>query len=162
MTNTEHAFAHLLGLTAVDAQKGHGSFIHFSLADSGDQSKETAWVCIYMCHWRIVDQGTEMAHSESSDSEILAAASRIDGRRLESIVLHKYVTPDGIRHGASLVFEHRLTVKLYQYDHTSEVDSMFSSRGTSGSWASYESDGTIETKKEAEQDEPQQPPLAAL
>jgi hypothetical protein len=151
MMTPEQAFAHLLGLTAFDAQKGHGSFIHFSLATTGDPSKESAWICIYMCHWRILDQGTEIAHSESQDADIQAAASRIDGRRLESIVLHQYVTPDGIRYGASLIFEQRLTVKLYQYDHTSEVDSIFSSRGASGSWASYESNGTIETKQEAEQ-----------
>jgi hypothetical protein len=152
MTNPQGAFSHLLGLTAFDAKKGHGSFVTFSLSASAEPKEESGFVWIYMCDWRIYDHGNEIAHSESPDADIDAAVSRIDGRRLTSIALSQYVTPDGLRHGATLVFEDRLNVNLYEYEHITEVETIFSTRGRSGTWASYQSDGSIEiNEEEAEQ-----------
>jgi|JI6StandDraft_1071083.scaffolds.fasta_scaffold113646_2 hypothetical protein len=151
MTNPQQAFSHLLGLTANDVKKGHGSFVTFSLTASEVSKEEDSFVWIYMCHWRILDHGAEIAHSESPDHDIHAAVSRIDGRRLTAIALNQYLTSDGLRHGASLNFDDGLTVKLYQYDHTTEMETIFRIRSASGVWASYQSDGTIEINEEADQ-----------
>jgi hypothetical protein len=151
MKNPQEAFSHLLGLRAFGAKRGHGSFVTFSLAPTCEPNIKSCFVWVYMCCWKILDHGTALAHSESPDSDIDAAVSRINEMKLEGIVLHQYVIPDGLRHGASLMFEQGLVMKLFQYEKYTDVEPIFSTRNDSGIWTSFQSNGSIHINPDAEQ-----------
>ncbi len=145
-------FVPLLGLYPFAAAKGHGSFVTFSLTTTPDAPREEYFIWIFMCGWKLRQSGEELAHCESSDDEIMAAVARLNGARLEQLVLHEYVTPEGLRYGASLVFEERLIMRLYQYEGCSPEEELFKMCDATGTWISYLADGTIEkTIKECQE-----------
>ena len=87
MNESATLFAPLIGLFPFAAAKGNGSFITFSLTTTPKAPSEEGYIWIYMCDWRIFEAGVELAHSESSDSEIAAAVAELNGRKLEGLVL---------------------------------------------------------------------------
>ena len=149
MSASPSLFSPLLGLYPFDAKKGHGSFVTFSLTTTPNSPVEEFYFWIYMCSWRIREAGSELAHSESTVSEIISAVSALNGRKLEGLVLHSYVTPERLFLGASLIFTGRLTIKLDQYEDAPADDPIFMTRNADRTWISYLSDGAIETERKA-------------
>jgi hypothetical protein len=109
-------FLPLVGLVPFTAKKGHGSFVTFSLTSTPESPVEEFYFWVYLCYWWIRTADGELAHCESTDDEIVSAVSELNGRKLNEIVLHDYVTQDGLFHGASLSFAGDLTMKLCQYE----------------------------------------------
>ncbi|OYW97252.1 MAG: hypothetical protein B7Z14_18215, partial [Bosea sp. 32-68-6] len=103
-------FAPLLGLPCWNVRKGRGSFLTFEFGDPALEVREpiaptttasgkimASWrrrtvrpigewhLWIYCCNWRCSARGSEIAHSESEDEKIEAAAAELDGQRLRSV-----------------------------------------------------------------------------
>ena len=136
----------LVGLFAFDAKKGHGSFVTFGLTTTPESAVEEFYFWIYLCNWWIRTGDSELAHGESTDDEIVSAVSALNGRKLNKIVLHNNITQDGLFHGASLIFDGDLTMKLCQYEHSCPEDAIFMTRNAAKDWVLCYSDGSINTK----------------
>ena len=150
----------LAGLSVFDAQKGYASCVTFSLTSTPAAPVEEFYFWIRMCHWTMRLAGKELAHSESNDETIEAAAAMLNGRRLEQIELTKWVTPKGIFHGGMLWFEEDLTMQLQQYERTKgqPYDGIFSTRNKK-QWVVYRRDGSVAVER-IEGDEPMLPPAS--
>jgi hypothetical protein len=133
----------ILGLYPYEAYKGVGSTVILRLSRTPDTSVEAAYVRIEMCGWWIRESCKEIAHSESSDAEIVAAVLALKGKRLNEITLLKFVTQDGVFHGAELFFDDRITMKLQQYEDSPADHSIFVARNSAWKWISYNADGQI-------------------
>jgi len=136
---------------ARNVRKGHGSFVTFDLEGEGDGHEFFVWV--YLCGWRIQERGKELAHCESTDEEIHAATSRLEGLKLTSIALQQFFTETGMWHGATFFFEERLTMRLFQYEEPlssgpDEVDTLFMVADKKVTWFCYNADGSTEVSEE--------------
>ncbi len=141
-------FAPLLGCSVFDAKKGYGSFVTFSLTRTPDAPTEEFYFWVYLCDWEIREPGRELAHSESEVDELISAVSALNGKRLERLNFHQWLSREGVLHGVSLVFEPGLYMKLYQYRDSSPDDEIFLMKSAAGEWTSYMSNGGIETERE--------------
>jgi hypothetical protein len=146
MSASPALFRPLVGLSAFDAKKGYGSFVTFSLTSTPESPVEEFYFWVYLCYWWIRTEESELAHCESTDEEIASAVSELNGRKLNEIVLHDYVTPDGLFHGASLSFAGDLTMKLCQYEDNTPEKAIFMTRNVAKDWVSYYSDGSVDTE----------------
>lgn len=142
-------FLPLIGLVPFNAKKGHGSFVTFGLTTTPESPVEEFYFWIYLCNWWIRTTDSELAHCESSDDEIVSAVSALNGRKLDGIVLHNYITQEGLFHGASLIFAGGLTMKLCQYEDSSSDDAIFMTRNAAKQWVSYYTDGSIQAEPKA-------------
>ncbi|MHB1078706.1 MAG: hypothetical protein ACYC67_04840 [Prosthecobacter sp.] len=149
MSDSPTWFAPLLGLHPYAATKGHGSFVTFSLTATLDAPREEYFVWIFMCAWRIRLSGRELAHSESSDNEIMAAVSKLNGRTLKELVFHGHVTPQGLRHSISLIFDEDLSMRLYQHEDYSPDVEMLKVGDAAGTWYSCLADGSLRSYPKA-------------
>jgi hypothetical protein len=93
----------MLGLPAWGVQQGHGSFLTFEfgepkleVTERGSPEKglrRSAYVLgqwhlwIYCCHWRALQDGTQLAWSEDADRIIARAAATLNGQKLLSVVV---------------------------------------------------------------------------
>jgi|ERR1051326_5219569 hypothetical protein len=143
MSASPGLFLPLIGLVPFNAEKGHGSFVTFSLTSTPESPVEEFFFWVYLCNWWIRTLDSELAHCESSDDEIVAAVSALNGRKLTEITLHNNVTQDGLFHGASLSFGDDLTMKLCQYEDSAPDDEIFMTRNAAENWISYLADGSI-------------------
>lgn len=145
----KHPAAHLLvpmiGLTVFAAEKGHASCVTFSLTSTPDAPTEKFYCWIHLCDWRMRSAGQELAHSESDDHTIKAAAAALNGRKLEAMELKTWVTSEGIFHGAMLRFGANFTMNLQQYEgkYNKPDSSIFTVRDAENTWISYRSDGNV-------------------
>jgi hypothetical protein len=95
-------FAPVLGLPAWGVRQGHGSFLDFEFGQPALkveewQTKEGMrrsahvtgeWhLWIYCCHWRVLQDGAELAWSESTREEIDRAAARLNGQQLSGVTV---------------------------------------------------------------------------
>lgn len=96
----------MLGLPAWGVKQGHGSFLTFEFGEPTLHIEERNspkrgfsrsvyvrgqwYLWIYCCHWRIFQDGTELAWSENDDNVIARATATLSGQKLIGIG----VTPD--------------------------------------------------------------------
>lgn len=108
----KRAFAPFIGLPAWGVQKGHGSMLTFEFGEPSLQIREPIhsspgaslrtgaslarrkvtprgewYLWIYCCNWRCIANGVEIAHSDSADADIAAAAAELDGQRLLAVTV---------------------------------------------------------------------------
>lgn len=133
----------LLGLYPFNAQKGHGSFVTFSLTSTPDAPREEHYFWVYMCHWEIQAGERKLAHSECADDQIDAAVAALNNRRLNEILLNSWVKEEGLYHDAILFFEDDLVMKLMQYQNAADDYALFMTRDPAGRWIRYLSNGSI-------------------
>ena len=111
----KRVFAPLVGLPAWDVQKGHGSMLTFEFGNPSLQIREPIdasagasprtraslarrkvtprgeWhLWINCCNWRCTANGMEIAHSDSADADIAAAAAELDGQRLLAVTVEPH------------------------------------------------------------------------
>ena len=141
MPSAGNSLRTLLGLTVFDAKKGHGSFITCSLTITPATPAEHAYLWVYMCTWKIRVAGEEAARSESPDDVIDSAAAALNDRRIEALVLHEVVAPEGTYHSATMHFSERASLRMDQYDHSAADVPIFSVRIGEDRWISYDSGG---------------------
>lgn len=85
----------MLGLTAWGVKQGHGSFLTFEFGQPKleveehlSRSRRSAYVrgewrlWIYCCHWRIVQDGEQLAGSEDDEKTIGRATAVLNGQNL--------------------------------------------------------------------------------
>ena len=88
----------ILGLTAWGVKQGHGSFLTFEfgqpkleIKEHLSRSRRSAYVhgqwhlWIYCCHWRITQDGTQLACSEDDEKTIGRAIAALNGQNLISV-----------------------------------------------------------------------------
>jgi hypothetical protein len=91
----------MLGLPAWGVKQGHGSFLTFEFGEpklevSERQSDERGlrrsafvrgqWhLWIYCCHWRVLQDGTQLACSEDTNEIIARAAATLNGQKLLAV-----------------------------------------------------------------------------
>ncbi|WP_265564467.1 hypothetical protein [Sphingomicrobium arenosum] len=91
----------MLGLVAWGVQQGHGSFLTFEFGEpelrieerySQDRGRwryasvSGNWhLWIYCCHWRVLQDGVQLAHSEDSSEHIARATSRLNGQKIVGV-----------------------------------------------------------------------------
>ena len=91
----------ILGLPAWDVKQGHGSFLTFEFGQpklevrerqSGDgRLSRSAFVhgewhlWIYCCHWRLLQDGSQLGWSEDAEEVIGRAAASLNGQKLLAV-----------------------------------------------------------------------------
>lgn len=145
--NPNEALLRMVNRVALNVEKGHGSFVTFDLkGEEGDDHEFFVWV--YLCQWRILERGKELAHCESTDEQIHAAVSRLEGLKLEGISPHQHFTEFGLEHGATFYFEKRLVMRMHQYEkpmsEEPEVDTLFMVTDKKVTCFCFNADGTTE------------------
>ena len=88
----------MIGETAWNAAKGHGSFLTFEFGppslvvkEHASRERRTAYVrgawglWVYCCHWTITRAGAQLAWSEDDAATIDRAAADLNGQRLTAI-----------------------------------------------------------------------------
>jgi hypothetical protein len=91
----------MLGLPAWDVKNGYGSFLTFEFGDPklvvkdrnlpGKAPRRAAYchgewhLWIYCCHWRVLQDGNELAWSEDSERAIGRATGFLNGQKLVSV-----------------------------------------------------------------------------
>ena len=90
----------ILGLPAWGVKRGHGSFLTLKFGDSKLKVSERQsegrlhrsahvhgeWhLWIYCCHWRALQDGTQLAWSEDANDMIGRAAARLNGQKLMAV-----------------------------------------------------------------------------
>ena len=92
----------ILGLAAWDVKQGHGSFLTFEFGQpklkvverrqsrDGRLSRgafvQGEWhLWIYCCHWRVFQDGSQLAWSEDADEVIGRAAASLSGQKLVAV-----------------------------------------------------------------------------
>lgn len=96
MSTSLEVFAPLLGFSVFDAKKGHGSFVTFSLTSTPETPTEEFYFWVYLCDWQMREPGTELAHSESEDDVLASAVSALNGKRLERLNFHQWLSREGV------------------------------------------------------------------
>ncbi|MEM6624707.1 MAG: hypothetical protein AAF674_20990 [Pseudomonadota bacterium] len=140
----ETVLAPIIGEACWGAKKGHGSFLTFEFglptitahSRAGEvirrvYGRHHLW--IYMCHWQIRADGSDVAHSESSDPEIQTAIERFNGVPLLSAQMF-----DG-REGA-FRFARDLALGIWCYQDSDTIDELWKLYGPDRV-CGYRSDG---------------------
>jgi len=137
-------FSPLKGLPCWNVRKGQGSFLTFEFGEpslhvrepivsmTAASAKIMAWrrrrtvrpigewhLWIYCCNWRCIAGGDEIAHSESPEKKIDAAASEMDGQRLLS------VNVDPISARSRFVFDLGAVLETWPYE-DEDIDEQWS------------------------------------
>lgn len=104
----------MIGLPAWGVRQGHGSFLTFEFGEpklevSERESKRglvrSAYVqgfwhlWIYCCHWRVFQDGAELAWSEDSNETIRRATATLNGQKLLA------VSVDAVQGGSTFTFD---------------------------------------------------------
>lgn len=152
-------FAPILGMPAWGVQKGHGSMLTFQFGDPSLRIREPIesrsstspsvdaqlrrrrvrpvgqWrLWIYCCNWRCLANDTEIAHSEATDSLIVAAADEMDGQHLILIEV------DPASGTSIFVFDRGARLETWPYDED-ENDEQWSLYCPSCNVFAYRKDG---------------------
>jgi hypothetical protein len=78
-----------------------------------------------MADWRVREKGRELAHANSSDKKIQAAADRFTKRKLECIVLSTAILKKKVVHGARFHFDGRLVLQAWMSSIATEDSAIF-------------------------------------
>lgn len=149
MSLSPQVFSSLLGRFVFNAKKGHGSFVTFSLTTTPETPSEEFHFWVYMCEWQIREAGNDLAHSDSEDDALISGVSALNGRKMETLSFHSWLSQDGLLYGASLRFERGLVMKLWQYEDSLPDREIFKMKNTgTGKWISYFSDGAIKYERD--------------
>jgi len=155
----QRAFASVIGLPAWFVRKGYGSFLTLEfgtphlrirepiVASPGAGARIRAvlqrrkvtphgdWhLWIYVCHWRVLSNGAQVAWSEASDEEICAAAREIDGQLLTNVEV------DPTQGTSAFRFDQGASVQTWPYD-DGNGDEQWMLYMKSGDFFTYRGDG---------------------
>ncbi|MCD6050827.1 MAG: hypothetical protein K0Q55_2230 [Verrucomicrobia bacterium] len=113
------ALAQIVGKAPWAVAKGHGSFLTFDFGarhvdNSGAFGEYHLW--IYMCHWRITNDGNELAHNESATDVISNACTFLQDKELLAVKYGLTVRNDGTRSTSRFEFADRVVLETVSYE----------------------------------------------